>query len=401
MPRFQPSSTSGAAGRRGRAPGVRGFTLVEMLVTIAIVGILMSIILPSLQVARETARRSACLSNMNQIAKALINYESANERLPGWRNAVRAYTTALANSGSASSAAVSWAVPILPELGSQRLFDWYDQYTGTGDSAATKRVPIYLCPTSAAEVQVNAGLAYAVNAGTGAETLDSGSQFLGDGVFVDAAGHSDSARPDGVTGSWADTSDGRAAYTPVRTSLSLVANADGDSTTLMVAERSGPVAALAQVAWSTPIRAALPALVSGSTSTLAVKPHTFGHPPPVLTGTAPSVPLAATVYRMIHPLPVPESSGLTEAEKFEIIGLDAHLRYPSSRHRGQGACVAFCDGHTRFLSEKIDSWVYCQLLTADSKRLSGRAASWQTYDHDGSAGTANVPYLFDAKNVDK
>jgi len=365
-----------------------------MLVTIAIVGILMSIILPSLQVARETARRSSCLSNVNQVAKALINYESANERLPGWRNAIRAYTSALANSGTATSAAVSWTVPILPELGSQRLYDWYDQYTGTGDSAATKRVPSYLCPTSLAEVQVNAGLSYAVNAGTGAETLSSGAQYVGDGVFVDAAGNSDSDKPDGVTAAWADTTGLRLSYTPVRTSLSLVANADGDSTTLMVAERSGPVTAIGQVSWSTPIRAALPMAVSGSTTTLSLKPHTFGHP---LTLTGSNTPQAATVYRVINPLPVPTTSGMTEAEKLAIIGEDAHLRYPSSRHRGQGACVAFCDGHTRFLSEKIDSWVYCQLLTADSKRLSPRASGWQTY----TSGTTNVSYLFDAKDIDK
>jgi len=390
----RPCAAGFRAGARRGSDAAHGFTLVEMLVTIAIVGILMSIILPSLQVARETARRSSCLSNVNQIAKALINYESANERLPGWRNAIRAYTSSLANSGTATNAAVSWTVPILPEIGSQRLYDWYDQYTGTGDSAATKRVPIYLCPTSLAEVQVNAGLSYAVNAGTGAETLSSGAQFVGDGVFVDAAGNSDSDKPDGVTGTWADTTGSRVEYTPVRTSLSLVANADGDSTTLMVAERSGPVTALGQVSWSTPIRAALPMALSGSTTTLSLKPHTFGHP---LTLTGSNTPQASTVYRVINPLPVPATSGMTEQEKLDIIGTDAHLRYPSSRHRGQGACVAFCDGHTRFLSEKIDSWVYCQLLTADSKRLSSRASGWQTY----ASGTANVSYLFDAKDIDK
>jgi prepilin-type processing-associated H-X9-DG protein len=149
----------------------------------------------------------------------------------------------------------------------------------------------------------------------------------------------------------------------------------------MLAERAGPVTNLGSVSW-----AANPLAVSTTGSSFAVSRHIFGHPP----FTA-QVPQTSSAYRVIN---VP-------SDKVPIGGDDFGLRYPSSRHRGQGACVAFCDGHTQFLSEKIDSWVYCQLLTPDSKRVSSRAAGWQTYDHDGAVGTANVSYLLDAKDVEK
>jgi prepilin-type N-terminal cleavage/methylation domain-containing protein len=66
-------------------PATKGFTLVELLVVIAIIGVLVALLLPAIQAAREAARRTSCLNNVKQMGLAAANYESARQTFPPGR----------------------------------------------------------------------------------------------------------------------------------------------------------------------------------------------------------------------------------------------------------------------------------------------------------------------------
>ncbi len=123
--------------RSRRSPG---FTLVELLVVIAIIGILVALLLPAVQAAREAARRSQCVNNLKQVALGFHNFESTFNHLP------------LAYTDSASWGKNNWAPFVLPYLEQQNLIDGYDLKTNWWENPNRPLVANHLavlqCPST-------------------------------------------------------------------------------------------------------------------------------------------------------------------------------------------------------------------------------------------------------------
>lgn len=150
------SVSIGKSDRR-RAP--TGFTLVELLVVIAIIGILVALLLPAVQAAREAARRMQCTNNLKQIGLALHNYHDVHKRLaPGYINNPPNHPN---GSGPVAGnyAQWGWGAFILPFVEQAPLYDQLQVGTINLSAALTpggpydrlalmqKAIPGFLCPS--------------------------------------------------------------------------------------------------------------------------------------------------------------------------------------------------------------------------------------------------------------
>jgi prepilin-type N-terminal cleavage/methylation domain-containing protein/prepilin-type processing-associated H-X9-DG protein len=148
---------------------VKGFTLIELLVVIAIIGILIALLLPAVNAAREASRRSSCTNNLKQIGLALHNYELTKKTYPpgklGCNGSVGGHCPDgpddLVNQGT------SGLFLILPYLEETNLYemgeidksgiwniafpDWWTVNGGQRQQAVKTRPPVYVCPTSTSE----------------------------------------------------------------------------------------------------------------------------------------------------------------------------------------------------------------------------------------------------------
>ncbi len=124
--------------------GSSGFTLVELLVVIAIIGVLVALLLPAVQAAREAARRSQCQNNLRQSGLGIVNYVSTNSgKFPpgGITNGPCCTTPSF----------TSWTISILPYIEQQALFDRYDfskeNEAPENEFVRQQIVASYLCPS--------------------------------------------------------------------------------------------------------------------------------------------------------------------------------------------------------------------------------------------------------------
>ena len=120
----------------------RGFTLVELLVVIAIIGILVALLLPAIQAAREAARRTQCNNNLKNIGLGLQNYHDTYKTFPMGAMHTGARTT------TTSAYGPSWQYGILPFMEQQGLYDEVDKTQRVWDQPIRSTVvKTFLCPS--------------------------------------------------------------------------------------------------------------------------------------------------------------------------------------------------------------------------------------------------------------
>ena len=129
----------------GRPTPLRAFTLIELLVVIAIIALLVTLLLPAVQSARESARRTQCSNNIRQIGLAVLNYESAEGRLP---HSGQGLTRDLKTEFNLQS---TFAI-ILPYLEETSTFNRIDKSVPYNATLANKNiakhvVDVFICPT--------------------------------------------------------------------------------------------------------------------------------------------------------------------------------------------------------------------------------------------------------------
>jgi prepilin-type N-terminal cleavage/methylation domain-containing protein/prepilin-type processing-associated H-X9-DG protein len=138
-----------------------GFTLVELLVVIAIIGVLVALLLPAIQAARESARRTSCNNNLKNLGIAALNFHDSHRKLP----------TSNRKAGVTNAPRYAWATLMLPYFEEQNVFDLYDftaNWNKPGVSGATfsnftlvgTRLSVFECPSVADERVLDGDLQY-------------------------------------------------------------------------------------------------------------------------------------------------------------------------------------------------------------------------------------------------
>jgi prepilin-type N-terminal cleavage/methylation domain-containing protein/prepilin-type processing-associated H-X9-DG protein len=199
-----------------------GFTLVEMLVVIVIIGLLMAMLLPAVQAARESARRTSCSNNLNQLGLAMLKFEAATGAFPSIQ--MRPYAGTMVN---------GWMPHLLPHLEQPDLFreyrpdlDWYDP---ANQVAVKTRVKVFECPSSLVTQRVVSG--------QGAAPWDAVSYQAATTDYAASGGLMGSLLPDPKISAFIDTLNCGAVGLDHGRTISEIP--DGASNTLLINEMAG------------------------------------------------------------------------------------------------------------------------------------------------------------------
>ena len=311
--------------RNGLHDHVTGFTLVELLVVIAIIGILIALLLPAVQAAREAARRSQCTNNLKQLDLGLHNYVDSNKSFPARCNP---YTSRS-----------SWLTHILPYIEQQPLYDEiqaggnpppYQGVFGNPFAPWYVNLPAFLCPSDPG----------AINDPAGGWDLGHNSYF---GCGGDRAEHYQES-----------TQSTRGIFSGHNRWKKMATVTDGLSNTIAIGEvcvatGSNKVRGSIAVGWGVGNDAAAPlsTLIPSNCLANLNADGTLMNPDNTMIGRrwADGVAAFSAFYTVLPP------NGPSCREGNDYIWV---LTTASSHHPG-GANVAMADGSVRFVSETVDT----------------------------------------------
>jgi type II secretory pathway pseudopilin PulG len=319
---------------------------VELLVVITIISMLMGLLLPAVQNAREAGRRATCLNNEKQLALAMQTFESTKRSFPGY---VQALIPTAVTTANATPVPVSWVVMLLPYLDHKDIYsNWststapYSSTTSTSTGTTFATIKLLTCPSDPppSSGAGDTSLAYVANRGVN-NVNDPSLGVCQDqytAVYIadqTAASASPTARPN---------------LPQCQVGLDYITSHDGASTTLLLAEsllnnptvspnlKFGRDASGNSAKWtSTGIGTTYPTPSTANTMEVDVgfEWGTFSTTTTTSGGTAGSQTTTSTAV-------------LTD----KIM----------SRHPG-GDVVSFCDGHQSFLANTVDVATFRQLMT--------------------------------------
>lgn len=300
----------------------RGFTLVELLVVIAIIATLIGLLLPAVQAARESARRTACSNNLKQIGLACLVHESSRKKFPA---------------GYVASVGWGWGTSILPFIEQQPLYNAINptqRRFGDAGTVALAQTALagYLCPSDAIPLNTrnprSDQMPYTWPGASGGTQQEVGySSYVG--IMGDEDARKVKPRGGDVYGMLA-----------LNYSVKLSEVTDGTSKTLLIGERNCD----GQRSGNPPPFARRGGIWMGSSvDTTSTSEVNYDDTFLTLTKTSNRNGVNGTNFMLNSPLIKSPQEGAC-----------------SSRHAG-GAQFAFVDGSIRFVSENISSATYGQL----------------------------------------